>query len=115
MRSEEDFESKQHVTKHLTLGRYGRLEEASEVNSAAEMDYLNWTIFLGKYLDPDKVSPFIFKTITDAAVKYRKAYSSYAFGIIGQIKTKWVWILVGSIIAIVAALYFLGFLNFGGH
>ena len=64
---EENFESKRHVTKHLTLNRYGRTEEATRVNSWPEQDYLSWKLFLARTLTPDNVTPQSLKTICDAS------------------------------------------------
>jgi len=108
---EEDFESKKHVTKHLTLGRFGKTEEATRVNSWAELDYLNWKLFLARTLVPKNVTPRALKTICDASDKYRKAYKSYSFGLVQGIKSRWVIILVGAIVAIVFFLYFSGILQ----
>lgn len=105
---EEDFQSKQHVTKHLTLGRFGVLSEVSEVNSAEENDYLNWKMYLARTLTPDRVSPFVLRQVTDASSKYRNAYKSYAFGPFQKMKMKWIWILVAAIVGILLLLYFTG-------
>lgn len=105
---EEDFQSKQHVTKHLTLGRFGVLEEVSEVNSAEENDYLNWKIYLAQTLTPERVSPFVLKMIADASIKYRNAHKSYPFGAIRRIKSKWIFLFIGGIICIVVFLFLTG-------
>lgn len=106
--TEEDFQSKQHVTKHMTLGRYGMLSEASEVNSAEENDWLNWKTFLAKTLTPDRVSPFVLKQVTDASTKYRKAFKSYAFGVVKTIASRWVLIVIGVVVAVVLMLFLTG-------
>lgn len=106
--TEEDFESKRHITKHLTLDRYGRTEEATRVNSWPEQDYLSWKLFLARTLTPENVTPVSLKTICDASDKYRKAYKSYKFGIIQGIKATWVYVLVAAVIGIVLMLYFTG-------
>jgi len=106
--TEEDFESKKHITKHLTLNRFGKTSEATRVNSWPEQDYLSWKLFLGETLTPDNVTPQSLKTICDASEKYRKAYKSYKFGIVQGIKSKWVLIAVVGAIAVVLILYFTG-------
>ena len=51
--TEEDFESKAHVTKHLTGKKFNDTTERTRVNSWEEQDYLNWKTFLGDTLDVD--------------------------------------------------------------
>ncbi len=111
--TEEDFESKRHITKHLTLDRYGRTEEATRVNSWPEQDYLSWKLFLARTLTPENVTPVSLKTICDASDKYRKAYKSYKFGIVQGIKATWMYVLVAAIIGIVLMLFFTGSLPGG--
>ena len=111
--TEENFESKRHITKHLTLNRYGRTEEATRVNSWPEQDYLAWKLFLARTLTPQNVTPQSLKTICDASEKYRKAYKSYPFGIIKTVKSSWFFIMAGVIAMIVILLYFTG--NLGGR
>ena len=112
MSGEENFESKKHVTKHLTLGRFGHTEEATRVNSWPEQDYLSWKLFLARNLRPDNVTPRSLKTICEASDKYRKAYRSYKFGIVQGIKAGWMYALIAAVIAIVLILFFTGGLNF---
>ena len=50
---ESDFESKSHVTKHLTGNEYEITRERTRVNSWEEQDYLNWQIFLAETLKVD--------------------------------------------------------------
>lgn len=109
--TEEDFESKKHITRHLTLNRYGQTEEATRVNSWQEQDYLSWKLFLARTLTPENVTPASLKTICDASEKYRKAYKSYKFGIVQGIKSSWLIIVVGAIAGIVLLLYFAGFIQ----
>ena len=111
--TEDNFESKRHITKHLTLNRYGRTEEATRVNSWPEQDYLAWKLFLARTLTPQNVTPQSLKTICDASEKYRKAYKSYPFGIIKGMKSSWFFIMAGVIAMIVILLYFTG--NIGGR
>jgi len=108
---EDDFDSKKHVTRHLTLGRFGKTEEATRVNSWPEQDYLSWKLFLARTLTPDNVTPASLKTICDASDKYRKAYKSYKFGIIQGIKSSWMIILIGGIVFTVVMLYFAGIIR----
>ena len=56
----------------------------------------------------NRLTPFGLKMITDSSDKYRKAYKSYAFGLLKKISIKWVLIVVGVIGAIIAILYFTG-------
>lgn len=112
--NEQDFQSKAHVTKHLTLNRFGRQEEATRVNSWEENDYLNWKLFLAGTLVPDNVSPMALKTIAEAAVKYRRAYKSYRYGLPIKIKGgAWLVLPVLAVVGIIIALYFMGAI--GGH
>ena len=112
MSGEESFESKKHITKHLTLNRFGQTEEATRVNSWQEQDFLSWKLFLARNLTPDNVTPQSLKTICDASEKYRKAYRSYKFGIVQGIKAGWMYALIAAVIAIVLILFFTGGLNF---
>ena len=105
---ESDFESKKHITKHLTLNRYGRTEEATRVNSWQEQDYLTWKLFLARTLTPENVTPASLKTICDATEKYRKAYKSYKFGLVQGVKASWMYIMVGVVVGTVLLLYFTG-------
>lgn len=109
--TEEDFESKRHITKHLTLNRYGQTEEATRVNSWPEQDYLSWKLFLARTLTPENVTPLSLKTICDASEKYRNAYKSYKFGVVQGIKSKWVVIMIVGIVAAVVLLYITGFIR----
>jgi len=108
---EEDFESKKHVTRHLTLGRFGRTEEATRINSWPEQDYLHWKLFLARTLTPENVTPDVLETIYKAGEKYRKTYGSYRFGIIQGIKSSWVFIMIAAIIGLVLLLYFSGYIQ----
>jgi len=111
---EEDFQSKAHVTRHLTLNRFGRQEEATRINSWEENDYLNWKLFKAATLTPDNVSPSALKTIAEAAVKYRRAYRSYRYGLPIKIKGgAWFILPVLAVVGVFVALYFMGV--FGGH
>lgn len=109
--TEEDFESKKHITKHLTLGRFGLTEEATRVNSWPEQDFLSWKLFLARNLTPDNVTPASLKTICDASEKYRKAYKSYKFGIVQGIKASWLFITVAGMVGFIVMLYFMGYIG----
>lgn len=108
--TEEGFESKGHITKHLTLNRYGRTEEATRVNSWPEQDWLLWELFLGRTLTPENVTPQTLKTICDAE-KYRHAYKSYKFGLVQGLKASWLIIAIGAVVGIVLLLYFTGYIQ----
>lgn len=109
---EEDFQSKAHVTRHLTLDRFGRIEEATRVNSWPEQDYLAWKMFLADTLQPDMVTPSGLKTISDASRKYLKAYGSYGFGVKATLKASWRYALpIVAVVGVVMALYFLGYIG----
>ena len=110
---EEDFESKKHVTRHLTLGRYGRTEEATRVNSWEEQDYLSWKLFKARTLTPENVTPRTLKTICDASDKYRRNFKSYRFGIVKGMKPSWLIIGIIAVVGMVLFLYMSG--NFGGR
>ena len=110
---EEDFESKKHVTRHLTLGRFGRTEEATRVNSWEEQDYLSWKLFKARTLTPENVTPRTLKTICDASDKYRRTVKSYSFGIATGVKPKWVILGMILVVGIVIMLYMTG--NLGGR
>lgn len=43
--TEEDFESKAHITKHMTGDQYNVTRERTRINSWEEQDYLNWKEF----------------------------------------------------------------------
>lgn len=62
----------------------------------------------------DKIlSPFGLKMITQGSEKYGKAYKSYAFGLIHKIAAKWVYVVIGIVVAIVVILYLTGNLPTG--
>jgi len=60
----------------------------------------------------DWLSPHGFKMIVDSSPKYKKAFKSYAFGLIHKIKAKWVWVMVGGIVVLVIILYITGAIKF---
>lgn len=53
MPSEENFESRSHITKHLTGARFDNTHERTRINSWEEQDYVNWKSFLNKTLGVD--------------------------------------------------------------
>ena len=57
------------------------------------------------------LSPYVLKLITDNT-KYRSNYKSYAFGLVGRLRGKWIWIVFVVIIVAVILLYLSGNLNF---
>ena len=61
----------------------------------------------------EMLSPFVMKMITDSAVKYRRAYKSYSFGLKLKLGGKWIYILAIGIVAIVVILYLTGNLPTG--
>lgn len=116
MSREEDFESKKHLTKHLTIGRAGVLEEATRVNSWPELDWLSWKLYLARTLTPEMVTPGGLKTIREASNKYAKAYGSFSFGVKHKIKASWKYILpIVAVVGIVMALYFMGYIGGGAR
>ncbi len=60
----------------------------------------------------DWLSPHGLKMIVDSSPKDRKAFRSYAFGVIKQIKAKWVWIMIIAVVAIGLVLYATGVVRF---
>jgi hypothetical protein len=102
MPEEEDFESKSHVTKHLTGSRFNIIRERTRINSWEEQDFLNWKEFLAFTLSMDRITPLTLKTITDTS-KYKNAYKSYSFGIVKLLTSKWYLIPV-ILVAVVAVI-----------
>ena len=51
--TEEEFQSKAHITKHMTGDQYDVHRERTRVNSWEEHDYLHWKEFLAKTLGVD--------------------------------------------------------------
>jgi hypothetical protein len=60
------------------------------------------------------LSPHGLKMIVDSSPKYKKAYGSFAFGLIHKIKAKWMYVLIAGIVIFVIILYLTGAVNFGG-
>jgi hypothetical protein len=64
-------------------------------------------------IDIEKIlSPFGLKMTVLDADKYRKAYGSYSYGTFKKLKGKWLWVLIGGVIALVLILYFTGVISF---
>ena len=56
----------------------------------------------------DWLTPHGLKMIVDSSPKYKKAYGSFALGVIRKIASKWVYIVVIAVVAILVILYFTG-------
>lgn len=61
------------------------------------------------------LSPHGLKMIVDSSPKYRKAFKSYAFGVIKKIASKWVYIAIIGVVVVLVVLYFAGALPTGGR
>ena len=61
------------------------------------------------------LSPYGLKMIVDSSPKYKKAYKSYAFGLLKKLGGKWMYLLIAGVVIIVVILYFTGYLSFGGR
>lgn len=109
---DDDFHTKEHITKHLTGARYNVIRERTRVNSWEEQDYLLWKEFIARTLTMDRLTPFNYKLLMDAAEKYRKAYKSYKFGMLKAIGSRWVWFLVIGVVVLIVMLYLSGALTF---
>ena len=57
------------------------------------------------------VSPFVLKMLVESSNKYKKAYKSYAFGLVGQIQAKWLYFLILGVVGVVMLLYFTGYIR----
>lgn len=57
------------------------------------------------------LSPHGLKMIVDSSPKYKRAFKSYAFGLLHKIASKWVYVLVIGIAALIGILYFTGAIN----
>ena len=66
---------------------------------------LSWPVDEGNITN--RVSPLILKMLA-TNYKYNRAYKSYAFGIVGKLSGKMIWIVVGAIAAVVIILYVTG-------
>ena len=59
----------------------------------------------------NRLTPFGLKMITDSSDKYRKAYKSYAFGLLKKLGGKWKYIAVGGIVGVFVLLYLTGIIG----
>ena len=66
---------------------------------------LSWPVDEGNITN--RVSPLILKMLA-TNYKYNRAYKSYAFGLVGKLSGKWIYLIIGGIAAFVAVLYFTG-------
>lgn len=109
---EKHFDPRAHATKHLTLGRYGVINEATRINSWPELDWIEWKQFLGMTLRTDLVTPSVLQTIVEAGNKYRKMYGSFGFGGKLRLRSKlFIIIPIVIIITVIFALYYIGYLG----
>jgi len=111
--TDDDFHTKEHITKHLTGAQYNLIRERSRVNSADEQAFLNWDEFVAKTFTTDKVSPLAYKIYMAGANLYKKSHGSFKFGFVQKIASKWLWILIGGAVIVVLLLYFTGAISFG--
>jgi hypothetical protein len=61
----------------------------------------------------NRMTPFALKMIVDSSSKYRRAYKSYAFGLIHKIGSKWLIITIAAVAGIIVLLMLTGNLNIG--
>ena len=107
--TDDDFHTKEHITKHLTGAKYNLIRERTRVNSAAEQAFLNWEEFVAKTLTTDGLSPFAYKIFMAGEDLYRKSHGSFKFGVVQKLQRKWVLItVVGVVAAVVIYLYMSG-------
>jgi len=109
---EDDFHTKEHITKHLTGAQYNVIRERTRVNSWEEQDFLNWKEFIAQTLTMDRLTPYTYGLILDASEKYRKAFKSYKFGLLQTVGRKWLWLAIGGIVLAIVILYLNGNLMF---
>ena len=111
--TDDDFHTKEHITKHLTGAQYNLIRERSRVNSADEQAFLNWEEFIARTLTPGLLSPQTYKTYMAGANLYRKAHGSFKFGFVQKVADKWLWLVIGGVVIMVLVLYFSGAISFG--
>lgn len=80
------------------------------LDSAKPLDPKQKTPILTSWL-----SPYGLKMIVDSSPKYKKAYKSYAFGLLKKLGGKWMYLLIAGVVIIVLILYFTGYLSFGAR
>jgi hypothetical protein len=112
--SDDDFHTKEHITKHLTGAQYDLIRERSRVNSADEQAFLNWQEFIARTLTTDKMSPLTYQIYMAGTKLYKKSHGSFKFGFVQKLGGKWLWILIAVIGVVVALLFFTGTINLGG-
>lgn len=61
----------------------------------------------------DWLTPHGLKMIVDSSPKYKKAFRSYAFGVIKKIASKWVYLVIIAVVVLLVILYFTGALPIG--
>ncbi len=111
--TDDDFHTKEHITKHLTGAKYDLIRERSRVNSADEQAFLNWEEFIARTLTTDGLSPLAYKIFMAGENLYKKSHGSFKFGFVQKIAGKWLWFLIGGVIIFVIYLYFSGFITTG--
>ena len=111
--TDDDFHTKEHITKHLTGAQFNLIRERSRVNSADEQAFLNWDEFVAKTLTTDRLSPLAYKLYMAGANLYQKSHGSFKFGFIQKVATKWLWIVVIAAVVMMLVLYFTGAISFG--
>jgi len=111
--TDDDFHTKEHITKHLTGAQYNLIRERSRVNSADEQAWLNWEEFVAKTLKTNGLSPLAYKIFMAGENLYKKAHGSFKFGLVQKVAAKWLWLLIGGAIALVVILYFTGAITLG--
>jgi hypothetical protein len=62
----------------------------------------------GQIVIEDWLTPHGLKMIVDSSAKYKKAYGSYAFGVIRKIASKWIYLVVIAVVVVLVILYFTG-------
>ncbi len=111
--TDDDFHTKEHITKHLTGAEYDVIRERTRVNSADELAFVNWEEFVAETLETNRLSPLAYKIYMAGVNLYRKSHGSFKFGVVNQIRSKWLWIVIGVVVAGVIVLYLTGNLPMG--
>ena len=106
--TDDDFHTKEHITKHLTGAQYKLIRERTRVNSADEQAFLNWGEFIAKTLTTDGLSPLAYKIYMAGENLYKKSHGSFKFGFIKKLGGKWLWLLIGGVSIMVVLLYMTG-------
>lgn len=111
--TDDDFHTKEHITKHLTGAKYDLIRERSRVNSADEQAFLNWEEFIARTLTTDGLSPLAYQIYMAGERLYQKSHGSFKFGLVQKVAAKWLWLVIGGVIVMVLLLYFSGAVSFG--